>query len=111
MKMSISYGIKPDWTVVLRTKENVHRLAYHLQVIEGVIDYMKDPQDYFNLNELETKQVNTKILPILTGNTWNYTTNMPMTDEEARNVGYLIYVLGHQNWYTCIHKDNFRPTP
>ena len=30
-----------------------------------------------------------------------------MTPEEAREVGYLIYVLGHQNWYTVMHRDNF----
>ena len=31
-----------------------------------------------------------------------------MTPEEARNVGYLLYVLGHHNWYTMLHRDNFQ---
>ena len=31
-----------------------------------------------------------------------------MTEEESRNVGYLVYVLGHHNWYTFIHKNNFQ---
>ena len=34
LKMSISYGIKPDWAVVLRTKSNVHQLAYQLHAVE-----------------------------------------------------------------------------
>ena len=30
-----------------------------------------------------------------------------MTDEEARSAGYVLNPLGHHNWYTTLHRDNF----
>ena len=57
LKMSVSYGIKPNWAVVLRTKENIQRLAYHLHVVEKVISIFVDPKDYFYMNEMHTEQV------------------------------------------------------
>ena len=57
LKMSVSYGIKPDWAVVLRTTENIQRLACHLDVVEKVITCFADPKDYFYMDEMQTKQV------------------------------------------------------
>ena len=31
-----------------------------------------------------------------------------MTPAEARNVGYLIYPLGHHNWKAFLHRNNFQ---
>ena len=95
LQMSVSYGIKPNWAVVLRTKENIHQLAYNLQVVEKVITIMDDPQQFFHMDEVETRKVAKMILPILVGDTWNYEEKRRMTDEEARGVGFLIYPLGH----------------
>ena len=57
LQMSISYGIKQDWKVVLRTERNVQQLAFNLQVHEKAIKYMKDPQDYFLLSEMDTRRI------------------------------------------------------
>ena len=95
--MSISYGIKPDWPVVLRTKRNVQQLAYQLHVVEQVYSYVDEPQDYFKMSDADTDKVAKQILPILMGDTWDKEKGRHMTDEEARNVGYVFYPLGHHN--------------
>ena len=75
---------------------------------EEVISYVAKPQEYFHMNEVDTRRVAELILPILMGDTWHHEDERPMTNEEARNVGYLLYPLGHHNWMTFIHKDNFQ---
>ena len=55
--MSISYGIKPDWPVTLRTSKKVKALAYHLQKQEKVINLVADPQEFFQMNETDTRRV------------------------------------------------------
>ena len=106
--MSVSYGIKPNWAVVLSTKENIQRLAYHLDVVEGAIAIFTNPQYYWYMHDYQTQRAKARILPILNGNTWNEEANREMTEEEARKVGYLVYPLGHHNWYTFLHRNNFK---
>ena len=105
--MSISCGIKPDWKVVLGIEKNVRWLAYHLQVVEGAIQFLENPDEYFDMPSSSLKAVADMILPILMGNEWYDQKDRPMTYEEARSTGYLLYPLGHHNWVTCLHRDNF----
>ena len=72
------------------------------------INCLDDPHEIFSIPEVAIRKVAAMILPIRMGDTWHQEDGRPMTNEEARNTGDLLCPLGHHNWMTRIHHDNFQ---